>query len=85
MLHAARGSLLLLDPQTGELWSKQAERAVGIEIRFLSTAGLARDVVRTGQGLVVSTLMPTPNNSITWCLALGYWSARSLATAHVSS
>jgi hypothetical protein len=40
MLHAERSSLLLLDPQTGELWSKQAEGAAGIEIRFPSAAGL---------------------------------------------
>jgi len=44
---------LLLDPQTGELWSKQAKGAAGIEIRFPSSAGLAGYVIRTGQVLNV--------------------------------
>ena len=53
MLYAERGALLLLHLQTRELWSKQAERAVGIEICFPSPAGLAGYVVRARQVLNV--------------------------------
>ena len=60
VLHAERSSLLLLDPQTGELWSKQAEGAAGIEIRFPSTEGLAGYVVRTGQVLHVRDVYADP-------------------------
>jgi adenylate cyclase len=60
VLQAERSSLLLLDPQTGELWSKQAEGAAGVEIRFPSTEGLAGYVVRTGQVLHVRDVYADP-------------------------
>jgi adenylate cyclase len=60
VLHAERSSLLLLDPQTGELWSKRAEGAAGIEIRFPSTEGLAGYVARTGQVLNVRDAYADP-------------------------
>jgi len=60
VLHAERSSLLLLDQQTGELWSKQAEGAGGVEIRFPGSTGLAGDVVRTGQVLNVRDVYADP-------------------------
>ena len=60
VLHAERSSLFLLDPQTNELWSKQAEGTEGVEIRFPSTAGLAGHVVSTGQVLNVRDAYADP-------------------------
>jgi hypothetical protein len=34
MLHAERSSLLLLDPQTGELWSKQTLARTAAQARM---------------------------------------------------
>ncbi|HEY5866208.1 MAG TPA: GAF domain-containing protein, partial [Candidatus Tectomicrobia bacterium] len=60
VLHAERSSLLLLDPQTDELCSKQAEGIDGMEIRFPSSAGLAGHVVGTGRVLNVRNAYADP-------------------------
>jgi len=60
VLHAERSSLLLLDQQTDELWSKRAEGTPDIVIRFPSTEGLAGHVVRTGHMLNVHDVYADP-------------------------
>lgn len=60
VLRAERSSLFLLDPQTDELWSKQAEGTAGVEIRFPSTLGLAGHVAHTGRVLNVRDAYADP-------------------------
>jgi adenylate cyclase len=72
VLHAERSSLLLLDPQTDELWSKQAEGIDGMEIRFPSTAGLAGHVVYTGRVLNVRDAYADPRFNPAFDRATGF-------------
>ena len=72
VLHAERSSLLLLDPQTGELWAKQAEGIDGMEIRFPSTAGLAGYVVGTGRVLNVRNAYTDPRFNPAFDQATGF-------------
>jgi adenylate cyclase len=60
VLRAERSSLFLLDPATGELWSKEAEGTAGVELRFPHTAGLAGYVASTGTVLNVTDAYADP-------------------------
>ncbi len=58
---ADRGTLFLIDPDTGELWSKLAD-GVGqdAEIRFPATAGIAGHVASTGQVVLLNDAYADP-------------------------
>ena len=72
VLHAERSSLLLLDPKTGELCSRQAEGIDGMEIRFPSTTGLAGYVVGTGRVLNVRDVYADPRFNPAFDRATGF-------------
>lgn len=72
VLHAERSSLFLLDHDTKELWSKQAEGTTGKEIRFPSNAGLAGHVATTGQLLNVKDAYTDPRFNQAFDRATGF-------------
>ncbi len=82
VLHAERSSLFLLDPKTDELWSKQAEGTAGVEMRFPSTAGLAGQVVQTGQVLNIRDAYADPRFNPAFDRATGF-QTRSMLCAPV--
>ncbi len=51
-LKAERGSLLLNDPVTGELYSRVAQGNLHREIRLLNSVGIAGHVFTTGEGVI---------------------------------
>ncbi|MEE8261295.1 MAG: GAF domain-containing protein, partial [Gammaproteobacteria bacterium] len=51
-LKAERGSLLLNDPVTGELYSRVAQGNLHREIRLLNSVGIAGHVFTTGDGVI---------------------------------
>ncbi|AWW74033.1 adenylate/guanylate cyclase domain-containing protein [Erythrobacter sp. KY5] len=50
---AARGSLFLHDPSTGELYSRIAQGLKRREIRILDTIGIAGTTFQSGEGLII--------------------------------
>jgi adenylate cyclase len=51
---AARGTLFLNDPSTGELYSRIAQGTSHHEIRILNTSGIAGSVFQSGKGEIVN-------------------------------
>ncbi len=60
ILNAERSSLFLLDHETGELWSKVAEKSEITEIRFPKSQGLAGHVAMTGKVLNIEDAYRDP-------------------------
>ncbi|MEW6509749.1 MAG: ATP-binding protein [Bacteroidota bacterium] len=59
-INADRGTLYLLDNQTGELWSKVAQGSNTIEIRLPMGKGLAGYVAKTGEVVNISDAYKDP-------------------------
>ena len=60
VLQAERSSLFLLDRETGQLWSKEAQGTEVNEIRFPSTEGLAGHVATSGETLNIKDAHKDP-------------------------
>ncbi len=60
VLHAERSSLFLIDPETDELWAREAEGEGVSEIRFPRTRGLAGHVATTGETINIRDAYADP-------------------------
>ena len=85
ILDADRSTLFLLDPETGELWSKVAQGMTLQEIRIPCSVGLAGHVVRTGETVSIPDAYADPRFNPDQDCTTGYRTRTVLAAPVINT
>lgn len=84
-LHADRGTLYFIDPNTGELWSRVLTGDATLEIRLRVGQGLAGWVAMSGAPLVINDVLKDDRFDGRWDARSGYRTRNMLAVPVLST